>query len=127
MSDISLALNAAVQALATNTAIKVDGALDISFLVTNCTAFKLQGSSDNGSTFNDIKNSSTLLGASGTLTASVGYIVTLVRCRFSHLKAIFSGSNPTCMVVRRWIRQSPVVGLDKTKQLTLIDPELGTA
>lgn len=125
--EVSLALNCDEAAILNNGTIAVNNAMDMCFVAQNCTAFKLQGSSDGGSTYGDIKGTSSLLGAAGTLTASVSYMLSLTRCRFDHIKAVFSGTNPTCTVIRRYIRQSPIVSLDRTKQVTIIDPILGTA
>lgn len=127
MPDLSLARNADVGRILTTVAVAVDDAQDISFFITQCTAFKLQGSMDGGSTYNDILGSSSLLGASGTLTASLAYCLSLTKCRFDHVKPVFSGTNPTVIYCRNYIRQSPKVGLDSTLQCTIIDPIAGTA
>lgn len=127
MPELSLALNADVNAVATGGIITVNQAIDLCFILTNCTSFKLQGSMDAGVTYNDIAGSSTKLGASGTLTLGNTYVESLTNCRFDHVKPVFAGTNPVCFAVRRYIRQSPIVGLDRTKQLTIIDPVAGTA
>lgn len=127
MPEVSLARNADIQRILTTVAVAVDDAFDMVFIISQCTAFKLQGSSDAGANYADILGSSSLLGVSGTLTAGTTYTLSLTRCRFDHVKPIFSGTNPVVNYVRRAIRQSPVVGLDRTIQTTIIDPVLGTA
>lgn len=126
MPENSLALNSDVNRLATATGYAVNGAFDFSFAISQCTSFKLQGSTDGGSTYADIASTSTPLGASGTLTAANCYMLSLTRCRFTHIKPVFAGTNPSVIGIRRYIRQAPIVSLDKTKQYTLIDPQLGT-
>lgn len=125
--EVSLARNADVQRILNNGVIAVDRAFDLCFLVSQATAFKLQGSSDAGATYGDIAGSSTLVGAAGTLTVTTAYAISLTRCRFDHIKAVFSGTNPVCMAVRSSSRQAPKVAIDNTVQLTIIDPALGTA
>lgn len=127
MPEVSLARNADINTILNNGIVAVAGAFDVCFMYQNCTAFKLQGSLDAGATYNDIAGSSTLFGASGTLTAGTTYSQSLTRCRFDHIKAIFSGSNPTCVVARRFIRQSPTTTRVLTVQNTIIDPVAGTA
>lgn len=127
MPEVSLARNADIERILTNGVVAVAGAFDVTFIASQCTAFKLQGSLDGGSTYNDIAGSSTLLGASGTLTAGTTYSLSLTRCRFDHIKAIFSGTNPVVSYVRRVLRQAPVLNLDRTLQTTIIDPVAGTA
>lgn len=125
--EVSLARNADVQRILTTGTIKTDRAFDLCFLVTQATSFKLQGSADDGNSYNDIEGSSTLVGATGTLTASVAYAISLTRCRFDHVKAIFAGTNPTCIAVRQSARQSPKADHDNAIQVTIIDPIAGTA
>lgn len=127
MADVSLALNADIQQIATNGTLAVNDALDVSFIINNCTAFKVQGSVDGGSTYNDIAGSGSKLGTAGTLTTTVTYTLSFIRTRFDHLKVVYSGTNPVCSFIRRWIRQSPLTTLDRTKQLTIVDPVAGTA
>lgn len=125
--EVSIAQNADINRILTNGVIAVDRAFDIAFLFTQCTSFKLQGSSDGGNSYADIAGTSSLMGAAGTYTAGTAYTLSLTRCRFDHLKAVFSGTNPTCIAYRGGIRQSPKIGRDKTIQLTIVDPALGTA
>lgn len=125
--EICLAQNADVERVLTGVAVLVDRAFDMAFIIAQCTAFKLQGSSDGGSTYNDIAGSSTLLGAAGTLTAGVTYTLSLTRCRFDHVKPVFSGTNPVVSYVRQGIRQSPSANVVAGTQIKIIDPALGTA
>jgi hypothetical protein len=127
MADLSLALNTDMARLATATGYTVNGEMDMCFVISQCTSFKLQGSFDGGSTYNDLAGTSTLLGTSGTLTASAAYLLSLVRCRCTHIKPVFSGTNPSVVLMRHWTRQAPKVSLDKTLQRTIVDPIAGTA
>lgn len=126
MAELSLARNSDFARIASGAAVAVNGAFDISFVITQCTAFKLQGSMDGGSTYADVAGSSTPLGASGTLTAGTTYMVSCTRCRFSHLKPVFSGTNPTVSYIRRVMRQAPITIPDPVTQTTIIDPVAGT-
>ena len=127
MAEISLARNSVVTVAATTVAIACNDAFDFSFLITNCTAFKLQGSFDGGSTYSDIAGSGSVLGAAGTLTLGSAYIMSLTRCRASNIKPVFSGTNPVVLVVRRVTRVVPVNLPGTSAAVTLIDPVAGTA
>lgn len=127
MSELSMALNSKVDPLTSGTAVQVNGEMDLCFIITNCTAFKLQGSMDGGSTYQDIAGSSSLLGAAGTLTLSTPYVLSLTRCRQGWLKAVFSGTNPVVNLMRRYMKQQPLPGLVRTVQTTIVDPVAGTA
>ena len=127
MAEFSLARNSVVTVAATTVAITVNDAFDISFIITNCTAFKLQGSFDGGTTYSDIAGSGTVLGAAGVLTLGSPYVMSLTRCRASHIKPVFSGTNPVVTVVRRVTRVVPVNLPGTSAAVTLIDPVAGTA
>ena len=127
MAEQTLARNCVCNQIATGAVVAVAGAYDTEFVIANCTAFKLQGSMDGGSTYNDVAGSSTLLGASGTLTLTTTYLLGLTRCRFDHLKPVFSGTNPVVSYIRRVIRQAPVTIPDTTQQVVISDPIAGTA
>lgn len=125
--ELSLALNSKPERLATGVAVAVNGEMDLCFIITQCTAFKLQASFDAGNSYNDVAGSSTLMGAAGTLTAGTTYLQSLTRCRADHLKAVFSGTNPIVSLIRRYDKQAPPIGIDRTIQRTIIDPVAGTA
>lgn len=127
MPEFCLAQNCDVQRIASGAAVATDDAQDLAFIIAQCTSFKLQGSLDGGSTYNDIAGSSTLVGAAGTLTAGTTYTLALTKCRFDHVKPVFAGSNPVVSYCRGWIRQSPKIGIDTTIQVKIIDPIAGTA
>ena len=127
MSDMSLALNADINVCTSGTAIAVSAAYDITFIISNCTSFKLQGSIDGVVSYADLAGTSSTLGASGTLTLTTTYTLSMVRCRPGFLKPVFSGTNPSVVCVRRRLRQSPKIGLVRTTQNTITDPQYGTA
>jgi hypothetical protein len=126
VAEQTLARNCVCNQIASGAVVAVAGAYDVSFVINQCTAFKLQGSMDNGTTYNDIAGSSTNLGTSGTLTLTTTYLLSLTRTRFSHVKPVFSGTNPVVSYIRRVIRQAPVNIPDTTQQVVIIDPVAGT-
>ncbi len=127
MPEVSLALNSKPERLTTGTAIAVNGEMDLCFVISQCTAWKLQASFDGGNSYNDVEGSSTLMGTSGTLLVGTTYLQSLIRCRADHLKPVFSGTNPVCSVIRRYDKQAPPIGYSKTVQRTIVDPVAGTA
>ncbi len=127
MSDYSLAQMAQITNVVTTGIVAVDNAMDITFIFTQCTAAKVQGSA-NGTDYSDIEGSSSLLGSAGTLTLTTAYTLSFVRASgFTHMKPIFSGTNPICTCVRRWLRQSPIITIVRTVQRHIIGPVAGTA
>lgn len=121
--EISLSLNGDLSVLATGAGgVAVNDSFSLT-LLSDGTALKAQGSSDGGSTYSDIAG--TAVAGNGTTDL---ISVTLMRCPFDHIRAVFSGgTNPKCFVVRTNNRQAPKVGLDRTKNKTIVGPALGTA
>jgi hypothetical protein len=123
MPGISLSLNSTIQTVASSsTGVAVNDAFDVTFVAPLATSLKVQGSSDNGSTYNDI--ATTAVTGNGTTDAPS---VSLQRPRFTHLRPVFSGAGSACCCIRQHLRNQPPASLDKTKNKTIIEPILGVA
>lgn len=123
MPGISLSLNAdmTTQGTSATGGVAVNDAFDHTVIFPKCTSGKLQGSSDGGSTYGDIAG--TAFTGDGTICPSVS----LERCPFDHVLAIFAGSGGIAIHIRQHLRNQPKVGLDRTKNKTIVGPALGTA
>lgn len=140
MPELSLSRNAQVLFAATNVAVNVAGALDITFVFANMATFKVQGSVDNVVSYADLAGTGFPASGQGfpsgtTLLAqpAAGICQSLTLTRlvgFNWVKPIFTalgGQTAMCFVIRRYLRQSPVINLDEVNfQRTIISPIAGT-
>jgi hypothetical protein len=129
MTERSLVVNSDCQAFEYNTPpiIAVAGAVDVVIIAEGFTSFKVQGSSDNGTTYGDIAGS----GITGDASLAKRAYVSVYRSLFDHLKVIVDAGH--VQIIRRWQRTAPPglvnpVGTTSTSLVkNLIDPQLGTA
>lgn len=104
--------------------IQVRNAQDISFVTTQTTDFKLQGSVDGVEGYNDIEDSG-FTGGDGSNGQQ--FKMSVYRCeRFTHLKVVLTGAQARAVAIRRMLRQDPApTSSDYIKHI--IDPVAGTA
>lgn len=124
MPGISLSLNADMTFQGTSDSgggVAVNDAFDYTVIFPQATSGKLRGSTDGGSTFGDIAG--TAFTGDGTIVPSIS----LERCPFDHIRAVFAGSGACAVHIRQHLRNQPKVGLDRTKNKTIVGPALGTA
>lgn len=111
-------------ALADAVGVLVDNAFDMCFIFSNSATFKLQGSSDGGSTYNDLAGTSMTCAA----LTDVGMMSVTRAVGIDHIKAVLTGTGHWCVAVRRMIRQSPIVPTPNSTLLRrqVITPAYGT-
>lgn len=112
-----------IVALETTGVIAVRDAQLLCFTAVLATAFKLQGSSDDGATYSDIADSAQT--SDGTVAQR--NCLDLFRCKFDHVKVIMTGANAVCVVERRGIPTVPPMDVSATRNEYIINPQLGTA
>jgi hypothetical protein len=122
----SLVKSAEIKALADGDVIAVNDSQVLSFVAAYATAFKLQGSSDDGSTYSDIA------GSAQTSDGSVSQrnAVSLFRPKFDHIKVVMTsvgGKTAVAIAIRQGIPTVPPIGFSETRNETIINPQLGTA
>lgn len=131
MTERSLVVNSDCQCFEfntnTNPSVAVAGAVDVVIIAEGFTTLKLQGSSDNGSTYGDIAGS----GTTGDGSLAQRAYISVYRSLFDHLKIVADAGH--IQVIRRWQRTAPPgltnpVGTSAASRVkNLIDPQLGTA
>lgn len=100
----ALAKNCFMQPVLNNGVIAMLGAKDVCLFFNGCSAFKLQGSSDGGSTYNDILGSA-ITPASDSNVAANSYGVSITECRFDHLKVVVTTTGDfQCFAVHTGLR-----------------------
>lgn len=122
----SLVKSAEIVALADGDAIAVADAQVLTFIGCYATAFKLQGSSDDGATYSDIEDSAQT--SDGTVAQRNA--VSLFRCKFDHVKVVMTsvgGKTAVATAIRQGIPTIPPIGFSETRNETIINPQLGTA
>lgn len=112
-----------VVAVATNGTIAVRDAQLVCFTAVGATAFKVQGSSDGGSTYNDIEGSA----QTSDGTPAQRNCLDLFRCHFDHLKVVMTGVGAICVIERRGLPSVPPYDYVETRNELIVDPQLGTA
>lgn len=117
-TDITVGINGAT--------VEVGHAQDVTFIAQYATAFKLQGSSDDGSTYNDIEGSA----MAGDGTVGERFVMSVYRSLFDHLKVVMTsagGETASVAIIRRNLRVIPPLDIDPDFTQHIIDPVLGTA
>ena len=112
----ALAKNCKKNILANNGTVAMIGAKDVCFIFAGASAVKFQGSSDGGSTYNDIAGSNIVPAADGVVDADV-IIVSFTECRFDHLKVVATTTGDfVCFCIQTGLRD--VVRAIGTKSFT---------
>jgi hypothetical protein len=124
--DRSLAKSSVIECGIGNATFEVNNANVMTFIAQYATAFKLQGSTNDGVSYSDIAESST----PGDGTLAQRQVVELYRPQFTHIKAVMTsagGETASVACIKSWNRQTPPADLDADFNVVLIDPILGTA
>lgn len=128
LAEKALVNNAVYGVLQNGGVITVNGAVEVFLVVFGHNTFKLQGSSDGGTTYNDIAGSSC---ASDT-TLAKAWGVSIYRSLFNKLKVVTDTGY--VVVIQRWLRMAPQGGtpvppnlfIKPSNSKLLVDPTLGT-
>lgn len=119
----SLAKSAKISVLIDGETVDVEHSQVVTFIAVGATAFKIQGSADGGSTYNDIAASAqTSDGSPGQRN-----VLSVYRSRLTPLKVVMTGVGATCTVVKQGLRTVPPMDFTETRNETIIDPAAGTA
>lgn len=100
----ALSQNSYIDVLVTTGTVPVTGEQDVTFIGVGCTTFKVGGSTDGGSTYNDLAGTS----ITGDGTAAQRQVLSLFRPMFDHLK-VTVGNGGSVVVIRRIPRFVPEV------------------
>lgn len=125
MNSKSLLNEAEISTGINNMVVTLDGAQDVTIVATYATDLKIQGSTDDGATYNDIENSA----VSGDGTVNEPLAVGLYRPIFDKIKVVMvsaAAKTASAVVMVRNTRQSVDIATDGT-QVLCINPQIGTA